>query len=320
MDTFKIFSGSSHPKLAGDICRILGEPLCATETYNYRNGCFEVALVDNMRGYHVFILQTSVPDKAALHIHLFELLEMVQAARKASADKITVFMPHTSYARSDRKWRGHIPITGHLLANLLCTSGMDRFVAMDLHSSQFLGFFPPNIVVDHLSAFRILADHLKEKQYSPEEALILPGDRGFQAEAERFGEALGLPVGRIEKKRLGDEKVVIKSIEGPIEGRHIILCDDEIAAATTVRTIAEELEERGALGITAVATHMLCSPKTVENLRFHLFEEVVVTDSVPLPPIHSASLPLKILSVAPLLAQAVKEICTIGGSISKLFE
>lgn len=320
MNTFKVFSGSSHPKLSKDICHILGEPLCATETYNYRNGCFEVALVDNMRGYHVFILQTSVPDKAALHIHLFELLEMVQAARKASAEKITVFMSHTSYARSDRKWRGHIPITGHLLANLLCTAGMDRFVGMDLHSPQFLGFFPPGIVVDHLSAFRILTNYLKGKGFSPGETLILPGDSGFQTEAERFGEILGLPVGRVEKERVGDEKVVIKSIEGEVEGRHIILCDDEIAAATTVRTIAEKLEKRGALGITAVATHMLCSPKTVENLKFHLFEEVVVTDSVPIPPIHSASLPLKALSVAPLLATAIKEICTVGGSISKLFE
>lgn len=315
----RVFSGSSHPQLASDICQLLGISLSPIETYHYRTGCFEVGLNDNVRGCHVFLLQTSLPDEHLHHRHLWELFQMINAAKKASAAEITVVMPYISYARSDRKWRGRMPIAGKLLVTFLEKAGMDRMVSIDLHSAQLEGFFDTETIVDHLRTLPLIANHLKSQDFSQFNSLILPGDEGFHKRAEDLGERLGLAVGSVEKTRINADKVKIQAIKGGVSGRKIIIADDEICTAGTVREIVEKCTELKAGSVIIAVTHGLFQGKAVENLAHPLIKEIVVTDTLPIPDELKRKLPLTVLSVGPLLAAAIKEIYT-QGSISRLFE
>jgi ribose-phosphate pyrophosphokinase len=319
MEKLKIFSGSSHPQLAEKVSQELGISLSPIEIYRYRTGCFEVALNDNVRGCHVFLFQTSLPKEDLLHCHLWELLEMVSAAKKASAEKITVVMPYCSYARSDKKWRGRMPISGKLLAAFLEAAGMDRILGIDFHSSQFEGFFSLETVVDHLRTLPLIANQLKKLGFNSENSLILPGDEGFHKKAEELGKRLGLEVGSVEKIRLTSDQVKIHSIGGLVEGKRIIVADDEVCTAGTIRAITEKLEELKAESVTVAVTHGLFQGKAFYNLSHPLIKEIIVTDTLPIPDEIQERLPLTIISVVPLLAAAIKEIYT-GGSVSKLFE
>lgn len=315
----RIFSGSSHPQLAKEICKILGVPLSLTETYHYRTGCFEIGLNDNVRGCHVFLIQTSLPDENLLHRHLWELFLMINAAKKASAAEITVVMPYISYARSDKKWRGRMPIAGKLLSSFLEKAGMDRMVTIDLHSAQIEGFFDTETIVDHLRALPLIANHLMHKGLNQKNALLLPGDEGFHKRAEDLGNRLGIPVGSVEKIRLADERVKIQAIKGKLRGKRIIIVDDEICTAGTVREIVEKSSKLGAKSIIVAATHGLFQGKAIENLTHPLIKEILVTDTIPIGEEIQNKLPLTIISVAPLLGSAIREIYT-QGSVSSLFK
>lgn len=319
MDRLRIFAGSSHPELAKAICQELGVKLSPITVYRYRTGCFEVALEDNVRGCRVFLLQTLLAKEEMLHLHIWELFQMVNAAKKASAKEITVVMPYNGYGRSDKKWRGRMAIAGKLLASLLETAGMDRMVGIDFHSPEFEGFFSETTVVDHLRTLPLAAQYLKTKGLSHNNSLILPGDEGRHKKSEELGRRLGIAVGSVEKTRISDTKVEIRAIQGDVKGKIVIIDDDEICTAGTVRAITEKLEKQKAKAVIISATHGLFQGDALANLSHPLIQEIVVTDTLPIPEKIKENLPLKVLSVAPLLAAAIREIYT-EGSVSKLFE
>lgn len=319
MDRLKIFSGSSYPSLAKSICDQLGIGLSPAKKCDYLNGCFEVVLEDNVRGCSVFIVQTSVPDTALLHQHLFETLQMVNAAYKGSAEEVTVVMPCFSYARSDKKWTGRMPINVTLIAAFLEASGMKRMVGIDFHSPQGQSAFSPRTIVDHLETFPLFVRYFKEKDLDRVNTIILPGDEGFHKRAEKLGSLVGLEVGSVEKTRLSGEEVKIESIHGPIAGRRTLNYDDEILTGGTMKKIVEKAVEKGARSAIVAATHALFKGNAIENLSSPFIEEIVVTDTVPIPSEVKDKLPLVVLPVAPLLAKAIREIYE-EGSVSKLFE
>jgi ribose-phosphate pyrophosphokinase len=319
MERLKIFTGSSYPELAEGICDNLGVALSPTQVNHYNNGCFEVILGDNVRGCSVFLIQTSLPNSHLLHYHLFELEQMINAAHKSSAREVTVVMPHFSYARSDRKWTGRMPIVVTLLAEHFKTAGMKRMLGMDFHSPQVESAFSTLTVVDHLEAFPLFVRYLRNKRLAKEKSIILPGDEGFHKKAERLGQCLGIKVGSVEKTRLDAERVKIGAIHGRLKGKHVIVYDDEILTAGTMAEIIRRIERKGALGVIIVATHALFQGRAIENLASPVIEEIVVTDTVPISPEAREKLPLTVISVAPLLAKAIREIYE-GGSVSKLFQ
>ena len=319
MDRLKIFAGSSCKELGEAVSDKLGIKLSPTKVYHYQTGCFEVALDDNVRGCRVFLLQTSAPNENALHRHIWELLQMINAAKKASAKEITVVIPYLSYARSDKKWRSRMSIAGKLFATMLEKAGVDRIIGIDFHSPEFQGFFDTRTIVDHLQTLPLLAQYLREKNLSPKDTLILPGDGGFYKEAKELGVKLNLPVGSVKKRRLNSDEVKIESIEGKIKGKIVVIADDEICTAGTTSTVAKKVHELGATNIIIVATHGLFQGEAIKRLQQDWITEIVVTDTVPFQEkLLKAGLPLQVVSVVPLLAAAIREIY-IDGSVSRLF-
>jgi ribose-phosphate pyrophosphokinase len=323
MDRLKIFAGSSSKELGEQICLRLGIPLSPITIYPYDTGCFEVALDDNVRGCQVFIIQTAIPDQDLLHRHLWELFQMINAAKKSSAKEITVITPYLGYDRSDKTWRSHMSISGRLLVAFLEKAGMNRAVGINFHSSAFQGFFGTDIAVDHLSALPLLAHTLLQKQIPLKRAIVLPGDRGFEKEAEKFGQALEVPVGTVKKRRINSRKVTIESISGEISGKNVIIVDDAVCTAGTAVELANHLEKRKAKSITLATIHGLFSEKAPSRLSLSPISEIIVTDTVPIDPSKRKQIEkgasLTIVSIVPLLARAIREIYT-GGSINRLFE
>lgn len=324
MERLKIFAGSSCPELGREVCRQLGVPLYPTKIYHYRTGCFETALEENVRGCRVFILQTSIPDPNLLHTHLWELFELVNAARKASAAEVTVVMPYVSYARSDKKWRGRMGIAATILAAFLERAGIDRMVGIDFHSPAFEDSFDPRTVVDDLTArpliVKYLAGKFREEGVSKEEVLVLPGDTGHYDEAKKIANLLGVSVGNVKKRRIDRDRVEIEAIEGYFEDAILVVIDDELCTGGTARAVINFIEKLGgAKNAFLVFTHALCQGEAVANLSHPLIKEIAVTDTVPLPQEIKKVLPITLISVAPLLASAIKEIYE-QGSVSKLFK
>src|SRR5580693_9176324 len=222
-----VFSGSSHPGMAAEICAQLGVPLHPVMLRRFANDCIEVQLQSNCRERDVFLIQTL---SAPVQEHLVELLLMLDAARGASAARVTVVMPFYAYARSDKKDAPRISIGGRLVADLLATAGASRVLTMALHSPQVHGFF--SVPVDHLHALRELAAHFR--RYDLANTIVVSPDLGGAKSAAAFARRLGLPVAAGAKQRISDEKVVISAIIGDTAGRDVIVLDDEIAAGTTV--------------------------------------------------------------------------------------
>lgn len=320
MDRLKIFAGSSCKELGEAVCGQLGTKLSPIKIYHYQTGCFEVALDDNVRGCKVFLLQSSLPNENSLHRHIWELLQMINAAKKASAKKITAVIPYLSYARSDKKWRGRMSIAGKLFAAMLEKAGMDGIIGVDFHSPEFQGFFDTDTIVDNLQTLPLLAQYLTAKHFPSKKTIILPGDGGFYEEAKELGARLNIPVGSVKKKRLDSNTVQIEEIEGKIKGKHVIIADDEICTAGTTSAVAEKAHQLGAISIVIVATHGLFQGEAISRLKHPWINEIVVADTIPFPreKLLKAGLPIKIVSIVPLLAAAIREIY-IDGSISRLF-
>lgn len=319
MHRLKLFSGSSHPKLAERIGRELMKDLSSMKTENYRTGCFQVILESNMRGKHAFLLQTSVANKGDLHTHLWELGEMVWAAENSSAQEVTVITPFCSYALSDHPTTGRMSIAGKVFVTFLEKMGMDRFVGIGFHSPQFAGFFDNETQVDPLPGLPLMIEKLKEKKFEGEEVLVLPGDEGTQDEAETLAEVLDLDVGGVTKTRLEDETPKIVNIKGEVKEKVIMVYDDLICSGGTCRAIAEKLEEMGAKEMCLVSTHAALTEKSVENLNHPLIKEIITTDTVSVKEEIRKALPLTIYTVAPYLAAGIREIHE-EGSVSKLHE
>lgn len=310
MGDIVVFSGSAHPQLAEAICGNLGIVVSPSDTTRFSNDCLQVQLMANCRQRDVFIIQPLVPPTQD---HLMELLLMVDAARGASAASITVVIPHYAYARSDKKDASRISIGGKLVADMLAVAGVGRVVTMTLHAPQVHGFF--SVPVDHLTALGELAAHYRDQDLT--DAVVVSPDFGNAKTASQFARLLGLPVAAGSKQRQADDKVVIDTIVGDVEGKRAIVLDDEIATGGSIIELMDKLEELGVTEASVACTHGLFAGKAVERLRGHtMISEVVTTDTVPAP---SDWPELKVRSVAPLFAEAIARIHA-GESVSSLFD
>lgn len=327
MTEIKIFSGRSHLKLAEEICRKLNRELSLKKVEDYGNACLEVILWEKVKGCKVFLIQTSVPQ--TLHRDLEELRQMINAAKENGASEIIVVMPYVSYARSDKeksdkKYISGMAIAGKLLIELLKESGtvetkigekvirvnkMTSFIGVDFHSKKFEKFLLElDVRAYHLSALPLIAEYLKTKHTG--DGIVLSSDEGALDKTVLLAKKLGLPVGVARKKRIDDKTVIIEDIVGEVSGKDVIIFDDEISpAATTLKALAKELEKLGAKSITAVVTHASFMQETVGSLQeIKILREIVVTDTVPIPEEARRLLPLRVLSVAGLIAETIKEI------------
>jgi ribose-phosphate pyrophosphokinase len=307
-----VFSGSAHPDLAAEICRELGEPLLPARLQRFANDCLEVQLQSNCRERDVFLIQPLSPP---VQEHLVELLLMLDAARGASAARVTAVVPYYAYARSDKKDMPRVSIGGRLVADLLITAGAGRVLTMTLHSPQVHGFF--SVPVDNLHALRELAGYFRGRDLSG--AVVVSPDLGYAKPAAAFARRLGLPVAAGAKQRMNDEQVAISSIIGDVDGREVIVLDDEIARGSTIVELLARLREHGVPSVRIACTHGLFSDGALEKIAAEPeVTEIVCTNTVPVQGrLHHDK--LTVLSVAPALAEAIRRIHE-GESVSALFE
>jgi len=314
MREITVFSGNAHRALAEEVCAKLDVPLCQSTIRRFSNDCLYAQLNANCRERDVFILQPLVPP---VQDHLMELLLMLDAARDASARRTTAVIPYYAYARSDKKDAPRISIAARLVADLLVAAGADRVLTMALHAPQVHAFF--RVPVDHLNALNILSTHFKGRNLA--NTVVVSPDLGNAKSASHLARLLNLPVAAGSKRRLSDYQVVIDAIVGDVEGKNAIILDDEIANGGTILETLRLLRERHAGKITVACTHGLFTGSAIERLKAQPeIVEIVSTNTVPLAPEKIQSLPnLRVLSVAPLLAEAIRRIHD-GESISSLFD
>ncbi len=305
-----IFSGNAHPALAGSICDYLEVPLGQCEVFEFSNENIFVRFCENIRARDVFLVQ---PIAFPVNTRLMELFIMIDAAKRASAGRITAVVPYYAYGRSDKKDQPRVPITARLIANFLETAGADRLLTIDLHAGQIQGFF--NIPVDELTALSLLAQYFRDKA---DGLVVVAPDLGAAKRARNLAQLLDAPLAVTEKRRLGNlERTEVMHIIGDVDGLRAVVVDDEIDTAGTLLETMDALLEAGAREVMACCTHAVLSGKAVERLEESPLKELVVTDTVPLPP--EKRLPkITVLSVAPLLGEAIHRIHT-GQSVGALF-
>jgi ribose-phosphate pyrophosphokinase len=307
-----IFSGTAHPQLAAAIGHHLGVPVSPARLKRFANDCLEVQLQANCRERDVFLVQPIVPPTQE---HLVELLLMIDAARGASAGRITVVMPHYAYARSDKKDAPRISIGARLVADLIAAAGANRVLTMTLHSPQVHGFF--SVPVDHLHALHELAGHFRAGELA--NSIVMSPDLGNAKTATAFSRMLGVPVAAAAKQRVADDKVVISSIIGDVRGRDVIVLDDEIARGSTILELLDHLAAEDVASVRVACTHGLFADHAVERIQQRPeVAEIVCTNTVPVPEEHATG-KLTVLSVAPALAEAMRRIHN-GESVSVLFD
>ncbi len=306
----RVFSGNAHPALAGDICAYLEMPLGECEVFEFSNENIFVRFCENIRARDVFLVQ---PISSPVNTRLMELFIMIDAAKRASAGRITAVVPYYAYGRSDKKDQPRVPITARLIANFLEAAGADRLLTIDLHAGQIQGFF--NIPVDELTALSILAQYFRDKA---DGLVVVAPDLGAAKRARNLAQLLNAPLAVTEKRRLGNqERTEVMHIIGDVDGLRAVVVDDEVDTAGTLMETMDALLEAGAREVMACATHPVLSDRAVERLEESPLKELVVTDTVPLPP--EKRLPnITVLSVAPLLGEAIRRIHT-GQSVGALF-
>jgi len=310
-DNLKIFSGSSNPALAGDVCKYLGIPVGGAQIDRFPDGEKVIRVEDDVRGRDCFVLQSTCEP---VDEHLVELLIYLDCLRRASASRITAVIPYFGYARQDRKDEGRVPITAKLVANLITTAGADRVLAIDLHAKQLQGFF--DIPVDHLTGELVLNKYFRDKKIN--NLTVVSPDVGNMKIAARYAEHLGGELAIVYKKRFSGSEVEANEMIGEVEGRNILMCDDIIATAGTVCSAAGLLKARGAEKIYVGATHGIFALQALERLAEAPIEEVVVTDTIPSSEQAKKVDSVKVLSVAAMLGEAIKRIHR-NESISNLF-
>ncbi len=312
----QLVSGRFNRSLAEAIAARLGVELLNPNAANFANGEIHCRFDESVRGADLFIIQTHCnSDAGTLNDALMEQLIMVDAAKGASAKRITVVMPFYGYARQDRKSSGREPITARLVANLFETAGAKRLLSVDLHSGQIQGFF--NGPVDHLTAMPVLVNYLR--QYG-EDLVVVSPDTGRVKVAARYANALHADVAFVYKKRRLMEKnsVEAMALVGEVEGRTCVLIDDMIDTAGTMVAAAEQLTRAGAKRVLAAATHAVLSGPAIDRLKNSVIEKVVVTDTLPLPPEKQIDI-IEQLSVAPLIADAIRAVFE-DSSVSEIFD
>ena len=311
-EDLKVFSGNSHPKLANDICEYLGVPLGECDVFKFSNDNTFVSFKENIRERDVFLVQSFC---SPVNDHIMELLIMIDAAKRASAGRITAVIPHYSYGRSDKKDQPRVPITARLVANLLTVAGADRVLTVDLHAGQIQGFF--NIPVDELTAVQVLASHFTDNGKAVEVASAT--DAGDVKRTRDTGRFLNIPISIVEKHRLGNQdKVEALSLIGDVKDKTALIVDDEIGTGGTVVATAAALKKYGANEIYCAVTHPVLSGEAFELLQNSYISEILVTDTLPIPDGKILS-KIQVLSVAPMLGEAIHRIHS-GLSVGAMFE
>ena len=307
---FKIFSGNANPALAKAICKSLGCRLAEAEIRTFSDGEIHLQIKENVRGSDVFAVQ---PTCTPVDRNLMELLLMIDALKRASADRITAVLPYYGYARQDRKDRPRVPISAKLIASLLETAGANRVLSLDLHAAQIQGFF--DIPVDHLFASSVLLEDLANGH---EGLTVVSPDAGGVERARAVAKRIDAPLAIIDKRRQDINVAEVVHIIGEVDGQNCLIVDDLIDTAGTLVKGTEALLDRGARSVSAFATHAVLSGPAIEKIEESGLDEVVVTDSIPLREDAKQCGKLRVLSVASLLAQAIQSIHE-ETSVSKLF-
>jgi len=310
--SIKIFSGSGSRELAESMCDLLDVPLGNARNVRFSDGEMFVEISENVRNTDIYIVQsTGTPANE----NLMELLIMIDALKRASAKSICAVMPYYGYARQDRKVAPRTPITSKLVADLLSAAGATRVLSVDLHAGQIQGFF--DIPFDHLFAKPIILERMQQEAFDEKVVLVSP-DAGGVERTRSYAKHLGLDLAIIDKRRPSANVAKVMNIIGDVEGMHCILLDDMIDTAGTITQAAQALMDNGAQSVDAYTTHPVLSGPAIERLENSPIRRVVVTDTIPLAENARNCSKIEVLSIAPLLAKALRRI-HLGESVSSLF-
>jgi ribose-phosphate pyrophosphokinase len=309
-DRLELYCGNANPELARKIARYLGINLGQAEVFEFANENIFVKILDNVREKDVYLVQ---PTCSPVQKSIMELLIMIDAFKRASAGRITAVVPYYAYGRSDKKDQPRVPITARLIADMITVAGADRVLTIDLHQGQIQGFF--NIPVDELTAVHLLSNYFKQKRL---DRPVVVTDLGFAKRGRAFAELLDAPLAVIEKRRIGNsDRAELMNVIGEVRGRQAVIVDDEIDTAGTLMEVTHALEREGVSEIYACATHAILSGPAIDRIRDSSLAEVVLTDTVPLPPSKQLRR-IRQLTVAPLIGEAIRRIHR-GESVGALF-
>ena len=310
--TLRLYAGRSHPKLAEDIAERLGVPLGEANVRNFPNGETHCQLGENIRGADVFIIQTHC---GSVNDSIMEQLIMIDAAKRASAKRITAVCPLYGYARQDRKAENRVPISAKLVADMLTVAGADRMVSIDLHSGQIQGFFDQP--VDHLTAMPVLLDYLHRE--CGDDVVVVSPDAGRVKVAERYSQHIGADLAFVHKRHIkgSSDEVEARGVIGDVDGRRCVIIDDRIDTAGTIVAAADILTDHGATDVWAMATHAILADPAVDRLKNSVISRVVVTDTVPITDDKQLD-KIEVLSVANIIGDAIDAIFE-DKSVSELF-
>jgi ribose-phosphate pyrophosphokinase len=308
---FKVFGGTANPALAREISDCLGSPLGSAMIRTFADGETHLQIQENVRGADVFVVQ---PTCTPVDHNLMELLLMMDALKRASAERITAVVPYYGYARQDRKDKPRMPISAKLVASIMETGGANRLLALDLHAAQIQGFF--DIPVDHLFAAPVMVEYFESRRKG--DLIVVSPDAGGVERARAFAKRLNAPLAIIDKRRTEANVAEVMNIIGDVRGKYCLIVDDLVDTAGTLVKGVEALLSQGASGVSACATHAVLSGPAVERISGSVLDELIVTNSIPLKSEAQACGKIRTLSVAPLLARAIQSIHE-GGSVSTLF-
>ncbi len=307
-----VFTGNAHRSLAEAVCRHLEMPLGDCEVFEFSNEEVFVRYLDNIRERDVFIIQ---PIVSPVNTRLMELLIMIDAAKRASAGRITAVVPYYAYGRSDKKDQPRVPVTARLVANFIESAGADRVLTLDMHAGQIQGFF--NIPLDELTAFPLIAEHFR-LQGLPE-PVVVAADVGRAKLAREIAGRIDADIAIVDKKRDGNtDQAEALTMIGEVEGRDCLIIDDEVLTGGTVASAVRLLRARGARSVRVAFVHPVMAPKAFAVLDIPEIDEIVYTDTLPLVHGEFKHVPTSVLSIAPLVGDAIHRIHT-GGSVGALF-
>lgn len=311
MHSLVVFTGNSNPELAGDICRHIGIKLGDAQVKRFSDGEIQVEISENVRGKDVFVLQSTC---APVNDHLVELLLMIDAFKRSSAQRITAVIPYYGYARQDKKVAPRVPISAKLVADLIEVAGANRIITMDLHAGQIQGFF--GVPVDNLFAAPVLLQHIKESFKN--DTVIVSPDAGGAERARAFAKRLDALLAIIDKRRDAPNKAEAMNVVGDVDGKIAIILDDLVDTAGTLTQAALALKERGASEIHACSSHAVLSGPAVERISDSDIQTLVVTNTIPVDQNVKGCDKIRVLSVSKLFAEAIHR-CHTGSSVSSLF-
>ncbi len=312
MEELKVFTGNAHPKLAQEVVEYLGIPLGKSEVFQFTNENIFVRILENVRAWDTFVIQ---PLCSPVNTSLVELLIMIDALKRASAERITAVIPYYGYGRSDKKDQPRVPITARLVADLLTVAGANRVLTVDLHAAQIQGFF--SIPVDELTALDLLANYIKS--WGVDDLVVVATDIGITKRARDMAEKLNAPLAIMEKRRVSnDDHTETLNVIGDVAGMTALTVDDEIDTAGSLVAVARTLMERGVKDLYSCCTHPILSGSAIQRIDSSPVKKVVVTNTVPVNG-GKESEKISVISIAPLLGEAIHRIHT-GQSIGAMFE